>query len=228
MLLQSPLKVERRCPQKWSVAAASLLGGLAVLISSVGLRADATAAPVDPVKPPAPANPLARQDQPPAQPGAFGQAQPMQPMFGGPNRMMGRFGFSPHEGRLGVQVQTPNETLADQLDLPKGQGIVVVSVVPESAAAKAGLKPHDILLELDGKSVPSEPAKLVHMIQDLKADTAMNAVVLRKGKKETIKSISLPEAKVARPFLWGPETPETAQCSAESVSLSLCEGASNL
>jgi beta-lactamase regulating signal transducer with metallopeptidase domain len=206
MLLQSPLKLEKRCPRKWSLATAGLLGGLALLISGVGLRAEVASSPADPVKPPPQANPVDKKDQPappaspaPGTPAAYAERiQQQQQMMRGYQGMMNPYGFNRHESRLGVQVQTPNETLADQMDLPKGQGIVVVSVVPDSAAAKAGIKPHDILLELDGKSVPSDPMKLVQMIQELKADTALSAVVLRKGKKETIKGVSLPEAKVAR------------------------------
>jgi beta-lactamase regulating signal transducer with metallopeptidase domain len=105
-------------------------------------------------------------------------------------------GFFPHEGRLGVRVQKPSETLAEQLDLPKGQGLVIDQVSPDSAAAKAGLKPHDILLEIGGKAVPDNPADFIRKIlSDIKADAKVDVVVLRKGKKETIKDVMVPEAK---------------------------------
>jgi hypothetical protein len=117
----------------------------------------------------------------------------------------GRFGGGPfggfttgREGRLGARVATPGPTLADQLDLPKGQGLVVEDVQNDSAAAKAGIKNNDILLELNGKAVPSNPHDFVKQLEDVKANTAVDAVVLRKGKREAIKGLSLPEAKVAR------------------------------
>jgi hypothetical protein len=130
---------------------------------------------------------------------------------GFPNMPLGQFGIAgrrgeggafnpfgqPHEGRLGVQVREPSEALADQLDLPKGQGVVIERVEPESPAAKAGLKTNDILLQLDGKTVPNNVSDVVKMIQGLKAKTPVEAVVMRKGKKETVKGISLPEAKTA-------------------------------
>jgi beta-lactamase regulating signal transducer with metallopeptidase domain len=107
-------------------------------------------------------------------------------------------GFFPHEGRLGVRVQKPSETLAEQLDLPKGQGLVIDQVSPDSAAAKAGLKAHDILLEIGGKAVPDNPAEFMRKIlSDIKADAKVDVVVLRKGKKETIKDVTVPEAKAA-------------------------------
>jgi len=111
---------------------------------------------------------------------------------------MGRFGFvRPEEGRLGIHTSKPSETLAEQLDLPKGQGLVVEEVVADSAAAKAGIKAHDVLLEIDGKAVSDNPRELRKALAEIKADTAVDVVVLRKGKKETIKGVKLPEAKPA-------------------------------
>jgi hypothetical protein len=108
----------------------------------------------------------------------------------------GRLGaLNRHDARLGVMVQKPSETIVEQLDLPKDQGLVIERVMPDSAAAKAGLKAHDILLELNGKMVPSDPAAFVKALGEIKANTAVDAVVLRKGKKETLKGLKLPEAK---------------------------------
>lgn len=104
-------------------------------------------------------------------------------------------GGSRPDGRLGARVEPASATLAEQLDLPKDQGLVVREVVPDSAADKAGLKPHDILLELNGKAVINRADALSRLLADIKADTAVELVVLRKGKKETIKDVKLPEAK---------------------------------
>jgi membrane-associated protease RseP (regulator of RpoE activity) len=112
-------------------------------------------------------------------------------------RMLAGFSGAAGEGRLGVAASPPSATLADQLDLPRGQGLVLEEVEPGSAAAKAGLKPHDILLELNGKTVPDDIAELSRQLQDIKAGTAVDAVVLRKGKLETIKGLKLPEAPAA-------------------------------
>ena len=87
----------------------------------------------------------------------------------------------------------PNPTLADQLDLPKDQGIVVSDVLPDSAASKAGLKAHDIVLELDGKTVSSKLSDFSKQVGDIKADMPVDVVVLRRGKRETVKGLSLPE-----------------------------------
>jgi len=107
----------------------------------------------------------------------------------------GEFGRLPGvagKGRLGAVVRVPDETLSHQLDLPRDQGLVLDDVRPDSAAAKAGLAKHDVLLELDGKPVPSDVAEFVKQLADVKADAAVEAVVLRKGKKETVKGLKLP------------------------------------
>jgi membrane-associated protease RseP (regulator of RpoE activity) len=103
------------------------------------------------------------------------------------------------ETRLGVGVSKPGPTLAEQLDLPKGQGLTLDEVRPASAAAKAGLKPHDILLELDGKPVPNDPAEFVKQLAAIPSNKSIQAVVLRRGKRETIKGLKLAEETAIAP-----------------------------
>jgi len=110
-------------------------------------------------------------------------------------------GNTMHEARLGAMMEVPNPTLIDQLDLPKEQGMVVNDVLESSPAAKAGLKPHDILLELDGKAVSSKIEDFSKLVNDIQANTPVDAVVMRKGRKETVKGISLPDAPKDVPAL---------------------------
>jgi hypothetical protein len=110
--------------------------------------------------------------------------------------MVPPFGL-PQASRLGARLEKPGETLIEQLDLPRGQGLVVRDVETDSAAAKAGIKAHDVLLELNGKPVPDDPRELARQLDDVKADTPVDAVVLRKGKRETVKGLTLPEAPAA-------------------------------
>jgi beta-lactamase regulating signal transducer with metallopeptidase domain len=231
MLLQTPHRVDKCCPWRWTLAVAGALLALAVIVAGIGPQAKAApetkaASAADPAldnkkddsnqdkeepskdkqkKKPARPTPPADEDKPQFAPGQFPGGQPpagfdqqrmMQQMM---QRMMQK-GMMPggilgHHARLGVQVSKPSEALVDQLDLPKDQGQVVEQVVPDSPAAKAGLKPHDILLELGGKAVPADYQEFVKEVQDIKADAKVDAVVLRKGKKETVKGITLPEAK---------------------------------
>jgi beta-lactamase regulating signal transducer with metallopeptidase domain len=102
----------------------------------------------------------------------------------------------PGSGRLGAQVEKPTDALAAQLDLPNGQGLVCTNVPADSVAGKAGIRPHDILFEVNGKSVPNDVLQFIENLKDVKPDQAVDIVVLRKGKKETIKSVKLPASKV--------------------------------
>jgi len=101
---------------------------------------------------------------------------------------------------LGVEVEKPSSALADQLDLPKGQGVVITKVRTDSPAAKAGLRANDVILELNGKPVRNDPVEFAGQVAKL--DTAADVTVLRKGKRETVKGIKLAaaEAGIVR---WG-------------------------
>ncbi len=99
------------------------------------------------------------------------------------------------QGRWGVTLQRPTPVLVDQLKLPAGQGLVVADVLPDSPSAKAGILKNDILLEVDGKAVASDLAAFNKEAREIKANAEVNVSVLRRGQKETIKGLKLPEAK---------------------------------
>jgi beta-lactamase regulating signal transducer with metallopeptidase domain len=247
MLLQTPMLVEKRCPRWWSLTAATALLALAVCLSGIGLRADATPLSASetvaadrvlvpptpgkdqPQKPePAPSvnvplvNP-GRLVSPDEQRELLQKMQALLPNDGLNLQKLSQlalaapavapFPLMDTGGRLGVRVKEPSETLVEQLNLPKGQGMVIEGVESGSAAAKAGLKAHDVLLELNGKPVKSDAQELRALIHDIKANTPVEALVLRKGKREVIKGISLPEAKEplnvvpVQPFLPGVQPP---------------------
>jgi serine protease Do len=56
-------------------------------------------------------------------------------------------------GRLGVTIQEVNTALAENFGLKKAEGALVASVQKDSAAAKAGIEPGDIILKMDGKAI---------------------------------------------------------------------------
>jgi hypothetical protein len=101
--------------------------------------------------------------------------------------------------RLGVIVEPLHPALRDQLSVAENEGVLVREVVPDSPAAKVGIKPHDILLEIGGKTVPADPEAFVRLIRELPAGKVGKVVVLRKGKKETLPELELPEVPPARP-----------------------------
>jgi hypothetical protein len=110
--------------------------------------------------------------------------------------MQGLGGRNPvNSGRLGAVLVPVDATIADQLDLSADQGLVVRDVRPASAAEKAGIKAHDILWQFNGQKVPANKIEFVRLMDTVKADEAIDVVVVRKGKQETIKGLKLPAAK---------------------------------
>src|ERR1700722_18364479 len=55
--------------------------------------------------------------------------------------------------RLGVEVQTMDQSLADSFKLKAPNGALVAKVVPDSAAAQAGIEVGDVILKFDGTPI---------------------------------------------------------------------------
>ncbi len=110
------------------------------------------------------------------------------------------FGFDRVVGvqpRLGVQLDKPSAPLIEQLDLPANVGLVLVDVIRGTPAETAGFKKNDILLQWAGKDLASDVEAFQTRIAEAKPGEKFEAVILRKGKKETIKGIELPAGKRA-------------------------------
>jgi C-terminal processing protease CtpA/Prc len=85
---------------------------------------------------------------------------------------------------LGVSVVGPNETVRAQLGLPDGQGVVVTEVEGGSPAEKAGIKKHDIIMELRGIHV-WRPEDLSRAVQEAEGQS-MRVRLLHGGKSVTL------------------------------------------
>jgi serine protease Do len=55
--------------------------------------------------------------------------------------------------RLGVTVQDVNQTLAESFGMKKPGGALIANVSKDSAASAAGLKPGDVVLEVNGEAI---------------------------------------------------------------------------
>ena len=110
-----------------------------------------------------------------------------------PEMLLPNLGRVPDRARLGVRMERLSPLAAEQLGL-EGRGVAVTSVVPGSAAEKAGVKPNDIILEFAGKPVSDTPEDFAKQVNDAKAGEKVDIVVLRKGKKVELKGVELPDA----------------------------------
>ena len=65
-------------------------------------------------------------------------------------------GTGGESGSLGVTVQPLTPALADRLQVPAStEGLAVTDVDPNGAAAEAGIRPGDIIRQVDGNKVRS-------------------------------------------------------------------------
>lgn len=101
----------------------------------------------------------------------------------------------PVEITLGVYLGHPGKLAAKKLNMPKDHGMIVEAVLPDSPSAKAGVQELDVLLSVDGKSVPNLRTKLKQLTVELKPGKPIDAVILRDGKRQTLKLGGAPSAK---------------------------------
>jgi hypothetical protein len=95
---------------------------------------------------------------------------------------------------FGMSLQRPLPILVEQLQLPPMQGLALADVKADSPAAAAGLLRYDVLIEVNGKPIPSDVVVFRNDLKDVKPGTDLTFVVVRRGKRETIKGFKLPEA----------------------------------
>ena len=88
-------------------------------------------------------------------------------------------------GKLGVTIQPVDEDLAATFGLAEPTGALVASVEPDSAADKAGLKPGDVVLTVDGVTVASS-ADLPRMIGEKRPGTQIVLELWREGVKRQV------------------------------------------
>jgi len=89
---------------------------------------------------------------------------------------------------LGVMVEELHPAFASHLPGSgvKGQGLMVEEVGPESPAAKAGIKTHDILLTFDDQKLFT-PEQFIKLIHSDKPGREVAFGLIREGKSQTVK-----------------------------------------
>jgi serine protease Do len=89
-------------------------------------------------------------------------------------------------GWLGVAIQDLTQELAEYYDIPDEKGVLVTDVFPGDPAEKAGIKPKDVVIEVNGKKVTTS-RELSRTIADIGIGERAKILVLRDGKKKTFK-----------------------------------------
>ncbi|MBV8049513.1 MAG: DegQ family serine endoprotease [Paludibacterium sp.] len=94
-------------------------------------------------------------------------------------------------GQLGVSIQEVTQELAQSFGLSQPRGALVVRVDPQSAAARAGVQPGDIILQLDGRPIQSSK-DLPQLVGNMKPGSQVKLRVWRKGG-EVVLNVTLGE-----------------------------------
>jgi C-terminal processing protease CtpA/Prc len=86
---------------------------------------------------------------------------------------------------LGVETHEVTADKAKELKLSAERGVVVGKIVPDSPAAKAGLKENDVVTEINGQRVEGA-AQFRRMIHEIPAGRSVQLTVWRDGRTQTV------------------------------------------
>ena len=103
---------------------------------------------------------------------------------------------------LGVETSQVPSVVSEQLGLPKGFGLVVDYVVPDSPSAAAGIQQNDILKMLNDQ-ILIEPSQLRKLLQNFSEGTEVTLTILRKGQEQKI-TVKLTKKEVPQRHSWIP------------------------
>ena len=78
--------------------------------------------------------------------------------------------------------------MASSLGLDRPYGALVASVIPNSPAEEAGIKPGDIILDFNGSEV-TEMRKLPRLVAETKVNSRSNLTIWRNEKKKSLEVV---------------------------------------
>ena len=85
-------------------------------------------------------------------------------------------------GWIGVEAQALNAAIAESFKLGSTRGALIAGVLRGGPADKAGVKPGDVLVEVQGKPV-ADPAGMLNLIAALAPGQAANVKLKRQGQE---------------------------------------------
>jgi len=88
-------------------------------------------------------------------------------------------------GWLGVQIQPVTPEIAASLGVQDPKGALVASVVPDSPAARAGIRQGDLIVTINGKEV-NDTHDLTRRVASLQAGKSAAFSIQRDGQRQTV------------------------------------------
>ena len=123
-------------------------------------------------------------------------------------------------GYLGVNIQPVTADLAKGFGIPETSGALVSSVVEGSPAAKAGIKPGDVITEYDGRKV-ARADELPRVVAESPVGREVPVTVMRDGTRVSLRATitKLDDGREAKAASTGESTDKpTLGLSLESLS----------
>ncbi len=93
--------------------------------------------------------------------------------------------FSPPPVMVGISMGEPGEGLREHFGFGEGDAILVIGVADGLPAAKAGIKVHDIITEINGEG-PANSARLLEALKDMSPGDSLDLTVIRKGREREV------------------------------------------
>ncbi|ATW01658.1 protease [Candidatus Legionella polyplacis] len=119
-----------------------------------------------------------------------------------------KYGFI-HRGLLGIITQNITPELAKAMGYPKNlHGVIITKVEQESSAKKSGLKPRDIILQIN-KTIINKIEQIKFIMGLSRVGELIHLKILRNGKKICLNSVIMDSKKyinkvqLKNPFLYG-------------------------
>jgi serine protease Do len=100
-------------------------------------------------------------------------------------------------GFLGVSLTDLEPGMGEYFKVDDDKGVLIVTVVEDSAAEKGGIRPDDVVVEFEGDPV-SNMNDFRNRVAMHKPGSEVEIVVMREGKRKTLKAVldSLPESGI--------------------------------
>ena len=108
-------------------------------------------------------------------------------------------------GYLGLAGQNVTPDIAELLGIKNEKGIIITTVIKGSPADKAGLKSHDMILEMNGKKIESYDT-FRNDIADMKPGSKAELTISRDGKTQNV-TVTLGEREPENAPSTQPKTP---------------------